>query len=232
MDGFDKLHRNIVSSAARTLDQMAPERIKDFREAVARGNFAESMNALADLRVGGKFSRWRDICIALIDVRMQMHRVRTGLLLLSNPAPAYISQGEWVLYQQDAWWIWTQGLLDRFEKLTTKVVRKLIEPTNRDQRRIRIEMLQAIGDLKARVKKARNAVAHGDGAVEELRKNQGVERYVLTGGKVDVQDWLKPMASYQRRWHYMLSGVSNHIFDEIDGLSERLSQDIKWNSLR
>ncbi len=158
-----------------------------------------------------------------------MRRVAISLLLLNSEATPPLSQGEWVDYHCGAWAILVQSLLDKVEKLTKNVVRKLVRPTNPEWKHIEEQMLQTVYDFKSRLKPVRDPVAHVRGPVEAIATEHNVEMFVLTGG-YDTKSLFEPMADYQHKWHRILSASSALVFAEIDRLGERLTKELEWNS--
>ena len=229
LGGFEKLHRSIIGSAANTLEKLAPEHIEGFRETLQQGKGPEAgLDALSGIQAAPQFNKWRKLFIDLIDVQLQIHRVKNSLVLLSAPAIPPLNQGEWVEYHFDAWAILMQGLLYRVEKLTKDVVRELVRPTNFKWKIVETETLQKVRNFKSRVKVIRDPIAHTGGAVEAITNGHRLESYVLIGGYVDMKDLLEPMAGYQREWHQRLSYFTALVFTEIDALSERLHREVEW----
>lgn len=228
--GFDRLHHAVVSGAARSLEQTAPSHVSAFRKILQQaGDLQQAQNALANIQTGAQFSKWREICIDLIDVELQMHRVAISLLLLNSEATPPLSQGEWVDYHDNAWAILTRSLLDKVEKLTKNIVRKLVRPTNSEWKHIEEQMLQTVYDFKSRLKPVRDPAAHVRGPVEAIATEHGVEVFVLTGG-CDIKALFEPMGDYQRKWHRILSDYSALVFAEVHRLGERLTEELERNS--
>lgn len=228
--GFDRLHHAVVSSAARSLEQTAPSHVSAFRKILQQTDDPQqAQNALANIETGAQFSKWREICIDLIDVELQMRRVAISLLLLNSEATPLLSQGEWVDYHYNAWAILVRSLLDKVEKLTKNIVRKLVRPTNPEWKHIEEQMLQTVYDFKSRLKPVRDPAAHVRGPVEAIATEHGVELFVLTGG-CDIKALFEPMGDYQHKWHRVLSASSALVFAEIDRLGERLTKELEWNS--
>lgn len=231
MTDFNQLHDNIVSCAARILEQLAPEQVETFREAMGRLDSNEAMEAIDAIQTHPQFDTWRNICIALIDFQLQMHRVQTNLLLLNMPPPKEISLGEWTVYHQDAWWIWMQGLIERFDKLVKKIVRSL-KNTDMNLDLVETEIKHVIEELKSKLRETRGFITHGGGAIEAFTEHHGIERYVLLGGNMDMIGVYKPMAIYKNRWYQILTSCTNIILHEIDKLSNRLNSEVSWDIIR
>lgn len=174
-----------------------------------------------------QFKKWIKICVDLIDVDLQMHRLKNNLILINSSAMSPLNQGEWVEYHYDAWAILTQGLLHRTEKLTKDIVRELIRPINTEWKTIETKMLQKVEDLKKRVKKIRDPIAHTGGAVEAIADGHLLEMYILIGGYGDIKHLLEPPATNQHKWYKRLSHFSSLVFNEIDTLSERLYREVE-----
>lgn len=218
----------MINCASAYLEKLAPKHVKAFRETFAQGKGPEhGLSALVGIRVDHRFKVWRNICINLIDVELQMHRVKNCLILVNSPAVSPLNQGEWVEYHFDAWAVLMQGLLHRIEKLTKGIVRELIRPTNANWKLVETQTLEKVKDFQKRVKKIRDPIAHTGGAVEALADGHLLESYILIGGHTSTRDLLQPMASYQKKWHKNLSIFSTLVFDEMDRIGERLCKEMQ-----
>ena len=226
--GFDSLRQNIISSAARNLENIAPEYVAAFRKSLQAKGYEQSLNEVKGIKVGSCFNKWRDVYTRLLDVELAMHQLKTSLRLFKAPAPSYITAGEWVTYHYDAWAIWTQGLLNRFEKLALKVVRKLVKTSNTNSMIIESSIRAEIRKLKDEVAKVRNPIAHGGGPIEAPQEEGLLEPVLLIGGQLNIKDILQPMANYQQKWHQKSYDVSILILAEIDRLSDRLNREAAW----
>ncbi len=230
--GFEKLRQSIISSAADTLEKLAPEHVRAFRETIEQGEGPEQgleqgLDSLSGIDAGPQFKKWSKLCIDLIDVELQMHRIQNSLELIKSPAYPPLNQGEWVEYHCDAWAILMLGLLYRIEKLTKNIVRELVRPANTKWKFVETETLQIIKNFQSRVKVIRDPIAHTGGAVEAIANGHRLEMYLLIGGRVPMKHILEPMAGYQRKWHQHLSNFSTQVFTEIDTLSEHLHREVK-----
>lgn len=230
--GFDKLEDSFISSAARALEQIAPEYVSTFREGLGQaGDLEHALNAVKDMQVGPQFNKWRNICTALLDVRLAMHQVETSLTLLDLEAPQQVSQGEWVYYHLAAWSIWMDGLLERVAKLVKKVVRQFVRPANPEWRRIETEILRTVESFDRHMGKLRDPIPHGGGAfVESPAGKQLLEGRMLIAGHIDMDLLLDSLVHYQHRWHELLLRATVSAFAEIDRLSERLQKEVRWQS--
>jgi hypothetical protein len=102
--GFVRLRQNIINCASAYLEKLAPKHVKAFRETFAQGKDPEyGLSTLVGIRVDRRFKVWRNICINLIDVELQMHRVKNCLILVISPAVSPLNQGEWIEYNFNAW---------------------------------------------------------------------------------------------------------------------------------
>lgn len=227
--GFEKLRSSIMESAVTDLKKLAPEYVKAFRVALAQSKDPEqALNAMSGMQTSHQFKKWRKMCVDLIDVDLQMHRLKNNLVLINSSAMPPLGQGEWVEYHYDAWAILMQGLLYRVEKFTKDIVRELIRPANMEWKTIETTTLQKVDDFRKRVKKIRDPIAHTGGAVEAIIDGYLLEMYVLIGGYGDIKHLLEPMAAYQHKWYRRLSYFSSLVFNEIDTLSERLYREVEW----
>ena len=227
--GFGKLRQNIISSATATLERLAPDQVKAFRQTLEqRKDHEQGFAALCGIQASPEFTSWRSICIDLIDVELQMHRVKNSLALLNSSSVSPLNQGEWVEYHVDAWAMLMQGLLYRVEKLTKGVVRGLVRPANTSWRSVETQTLKKITGFQKRVKVIRDPVAHSGGAVEVIAHEHLLESYLLIGGHVDVADMLEPMAAYGEKWHKHLGYFSTMVLNEIGVVGERLCKEVRW----
>lgn len=146
---FEKLRTSIIKSAASALEKLAPVYVGAFRQVLDQSkDIEQALNALSGMQTNHQFKKWIKICVDLIDVDLQMHRLRNNLILMNSSAISPLNQGEWVEYHYDAWAILMQGLLYRTEKLTKDIVRELIKPINTEWKTIEIKMLQRSRILK------------------------------------------------------------------------------------
>ncbi len=229
--GFDKLCNSILTCAANSLERSAPNYVEDFRKALQQTNDLEcAQSALANMKTDPQFSKWREICINLVDVGLQMHRVSDSLVLLNCQSIPPLPKGEWVDYHYNAWAILMQGLLCRVEKLTKSVIRRLIRPTNPEWKLIETDMLQKIEHFKLQMKPVRDPVAHAGGPVEAIATGHRIEVCVLVGGW-DIKALFEACANYQHRWHKFLTASSTLILAEIDRLCEKLNSQVNWASV-
>ena len=227
--GFDSLRRNIISSATGNLERIAPEYVDAFRKSLQAKGYEQSLNEVKGIKIGSRFNKWRDIYTRLLDVEVAIHQLKTSLSLLKAPAPSHLTVGEWVIYHHDAWVIWVQGLLNRFEKLAIKVVRELVETSNPNFMSLEADTRVAIRNLKNQVGKVRDPIAHGGGPIEVLQGEGLLEPILLIGGQLNMKDVFEPMASYQQKWHQKSYAISIRILEEIDKLSERLNREVAWD---
>ena len=227
--GFDSLRQNIISSAARNLESIAPEYVDAFRKSLQAKGYEQSLNEVKGIKIGSRFNKWRDIYTRLLDVEVAIHQLKTSLSLLKAPAPSYLTVGEWVIYHHDAWAIWVQGLLNRFEKLAIKVVRELVETSNPNFMSLEADISLANRNLKNQVGKVRDPIAHGGGPIKVLQGEGLLEPILLIGGQLNMKDVFEPMASYQQKWHQKSYAISIRILEEIDKLSERLNREVAWD---
>jgi len=227
--GFDSLRRNIISSATGNLESIAPEYVDAFRKSLRAKGYEQSLNEVKGIKIGSRFNKWRDIYTRLLDVEVAIHQLKTSLSLLKAPAPSHLTVGEWVIYHHDAWAIWVQGLLNRFEKLAIKVVRELVETSNPNFMSLEADTRVAIRNLKNQVGKVRDPIAHGGGPIEVLQGEGLLEPILLIGGQLNMKDVFEPMASYQQKWHQKSYAISIRILEEIDKLSERLNREVAWD---
>jgi len=227
--GFDSLRQNIISSAARHLESIAPEYVDAFRKSLQAKGYEQSLNEVKGIKVGSSFNKWREIYTRLLDVELAMHQLKTSLRLLKAPAPSYLTLGEWVIYHHDAWAIWAQGLLNRFEKLALKVVRKLVKTSNPNFTILDNYIGVEIRKLKDEVGKLRDPIAHGGGRIEAPQEEGLLEPILLIGGQLNMKDVFEPMASYQQKWHKKSYAISIRILEGIDKLSERINREVVWD---
>jgi len=227
--GFDSLRQKIISSAVRNLESIAPEYVDAFRKSLQAKGYEQSLNEVRGIKIDSRFNKWRDIYTSVLDVEVGIHQLKTSLRLLKAPAPSYLTAGEWVIYHHDAWAIWAQGLLNRFEKLATKVVRKLVRTSDPNFGNLETDIRGTIRNLKNRVATVRDSVAHGGGPIEALQKEGLVEPILLIGGQLNMKDVFEPMASYQQKWHQKSYDISILILAEIDKLSEKLNREVAWD---
>lgn len=227
--GFDSLRHNIISSATKNLENIAPEYVSAFRKSSQTNSWEQSLIEVKGIEIGSGFNKWRDIYTRLLDVEMAIHQLKTSLSLLKAPPPSYLTVGEWVIYHHDAWAIWVQGLLSRFEKLALKVVRELAETSDPNIRSVENDIRVAIGNLKKEVGEVRDPVAHGGGPIEALQEERLLEPILLIGGQLNMKDVFKPMASYQQKWHQKSYDTSILILAVIDKLSETLNREVAWD---
>ena len=227
--GFDSLRQNIISSATRNLESIAPEYVSAFKKSLQAKSYEQSLIEVKGIEIGSRFNKWRDIYTRLLDVEVAIHQLKTSLSLLKTPAPSYLTVGEWVIYLHDAWAIWVQGLLNRFEKLAIKVVRELVKTSNPNFMSLETDTRVAIRNLKNQVGKVRDPIAHGGGPIEVLQEEGLLEPILLIGGQLNMKDVFEPMASYQQKWHQKSYAISIRILEEIDKLSERLNREVAWD---
>ena len=227
--GFDSLRQKITSSAARNLEKIAPEYVDAFRKSLQAKGYEQSLNEVKGIDIDSRFTKWRDIYTRLLDVEFAVHQLKTSLRLLKAPAPSYLTAGEWVIYHHDAWAIWAQGLLNRFEKLALKVVRELVITSDPNFGNLETDIRGTIRNLKNQVGKVRDSVAHGGGPIEAPQKEGLLEPVLLIGGQLNIKDILQPMANYQQKWHQQSYASSIRILAEIDKLSERLNREVAWD---
>jgi len=192
-------------------------------------SYEQSLIEVKGIEIGSRFNKWRDIYTRLLDVEVAIHQLKTSLSLLKTPAPSYLTVGEWVIYLHDAWAIWVQGLLNRLEKLAIKVVRELVKTSNPNFMSLETDIKVAIRNLKKKVGKVRDPVAHGGGPIEVLQEEGLLEPILLIGGQLNMKDVFEPMASYQQKWHQKSYDASILILAVIDKLSERLNREVAWD---
>ena len=227
--GFDSLRQNIISSAARNLESIAPEYVSIFKKSLPTKGYAQSVMEVKGIKISSSFNRWRDVYTRLLDVELAMHQLNNSLRLLKSPPPSYLTLGEWVIYHHDAWAIILQGLLNRFEKLAIKVARELVETSNPNFMGLEADIRVAIRNPKNQVAKVRDPIAHGGGPIEVLQGEGLLEPILLIGGQLNMKDVFEPMASYQQKWHQKSYAISIRILEEIDKLSERLNREVAWD---
>jgi len=229
MGGFDVLRQNIIASAVKDLEKTAPEYVSAFRKTLQSKGFEQAVAEVKSTQVDSRFNKWREICTRLLDVELAIHQLRNSLTLLKQPNPTPLTMGEWVIYHHDAWAIWAQSLLSRFEKLTVKIIRELIRPQNSNFKSVETEMVSQIRSLKDEVRKVRDPVAHGGGPIEVLKDEGLLEPLLLIGGVVDMKGIFGQMAAFQQKWHKKLYDKSALILAEIYRLSKRLNDKVTWD---
>ena len=64
LGGFEKLRQSIIGSAATTLEKLAPEHVRAFRETLEQGKGPErGLDALSGIQTVPKFNKWSKLCI-------------------------------------------------------------------------------------------------------------------------------------------------------------------------
>ncbi len=225
--GFTDLRQNLISRAAVILEELAPAQVKAFRETISQRKGPEhGLAVLSGIHDNSEFNKWRCICIDLLDLELQMHRLENSLLLLKSPTVSFLSNGSWVDYHFNTWAILMQGLLYRTERLIKDVIRVVIRPESCNWKLIEKQTLEKIADFQKRVKLIRDPIAHTRGAVDAIAEDGLIESYILLCGRIPASEMFNQMASFQKKWHKLLSSTSSTIINEIGLICERLSKEL------
>ena len=216
---FSKLKKQITGLACVDLVRLSPEYVYDFIQAGSKGNLP-SFQLPSSVSKNPQFQKWRSICVDLMDVEYQKHRLLVCLQLLNLKNPSSISKGEWLEHQFSHWAILTQGLVSKFEKLSKSTYRKF--PTTCSSESDLKYMLQNLHQYHIRLKRVRDPVAHPGGPVEIVGQDENLGPYIVFRGEYDISSLMDSLTNFYSSWTSRATEFTNIVLGEIDHVSKSL----------
>lgn len=240
-DAIIAFTERIAKAAYRCLQNEYPSYVTTFQSEFAKGGVDQAAAAVKGIEIGGKFKTWEKLLEGILDIEITITHLRGSLAMLGmRPDDKFLvacsmNTGSWLDYHYRMYFFTMYGLIDRSEKLLTQSVRALVKPNEKQWPNVQKSLLAPLHDLKDRVGKIRNPLAHTGGPLEGIAE-EGlwpiVTVLIVSEQFPDPLDVLGALENRQAARYETLYTFSVSAIVAIEQAFAELTKKVEWGRIR
>ena len=216
---FQKLKTQLLDKAASILYGLDPEYVNEFKKALEEGRLL-SHNPKENINTDKKFKVFKSICIAIVEIELQLHRIVVCLNLMAIKAPLALNEGEYLDYEYSCWSVLVQGLMSKFEGFASVICRKIILMDNAEFR----VTIKPITELKKCLKRLRDPIVHlSDGPAQIISEPEHFGAYILINGDIEMVEILNQLSIFKEKWLEQAQKFTNIVNNNIETICQSIN---------